>query len=113
MVGVAGATVIEVSVGFTKKPRQLIAKAKVASAAKAPARRSLEVIEDIFIHNSLGRACLSSRERLPTHFRVAKIVAEIISPQTHMSANRLGGGTSSANSSFEKERPAPSNLQEI
>src|SRR5271169_3915491 len=41
MVGVTGPTAIEDSVGFTKKPLQLTAKASVASAAKAPARRTL------------------------------------------------------------------------
>jgi len=49
IVAVEGATDIDVNVGFTKKPRQLTAKAKVASAAKAPMRRSLCFADDIGI----------------------------------------------------------------
>ena len=49
MVGVGGPTAIEESVGLTKKPLQLTAKASVASAAKAPARRSLCFADDIVI----------------------------------------------------------------
>jgi hypothetical protein len=37
------------TVGFTKKPRQLMARAKVASAAKEPARRSLFFVDDIVL----------------------------------------------------------------
>ena len=40
--GDAGATTSELSVGFTKNPRQLTAKANVASAAKAQIKRSLD-----------------------------------------------------------------------
>jgi len=47
MVGDAGPTEIDVSVGFTKNPVQLTAKANVASAAKAPAKRSLWFADDI------------------------------------------------------------------
>jgi hypothetical protein len=36
IVGLTGPTEIEVIVGFTKNPRQLAAKAKVASTAQAP-----------------------------------------------------------------------------
>jgi len=39
----------EVSVGLTKKPVQLTASAKVASAAKAPASRSFCLVDDIVI----------------------------------------------------------------
>jgi hypothetical protein len=49
MVGVGGPTAIEDSVGLTKKPLQLTAKASVASAAKAPARRSLYFTDDIVV----------------------------------------------------------------
>jgi hypothetical protein len=49
IVAVEGATDIEVSVGFTKNPRQFTARARVASAANAPARRSWCLIDDIFI----------------------------------------------------------------
>ena len=49
MVGDGGPTAIEDSVGFTKNPLQLTAKASVASAAKAPARRSLCFADDIVI----------------------------------------------------------------
>jgi len=38
-----------VSVGFTKKPVQLTANAKVASAAKAPVKRNLVFVDDIVI----------------------------------------------------------------
>lgn len=47
MVGVTGPTAIEVSVGFTKNPVQLTAKANMLSAARAPARRSLWFADDI------------------------------------------------------------------
>lgn len=40
MVGDAGPTAIDDSVGLTKKPVQLTVRAKVASKAKVPARRS-------------------------------------------------------------------------
>jgi hypothetical protein len=36
-----------VNVGLVKKPVQLTARANVASAAKAPARRSLYFVDDI------------------------------------------------------------------
>jgi hypothetical protein len=47
IVGDAGPTVIELRVGFWKKPRQLIPKANVASIAKAPVRRSFCFVDDI------------------------------------------------------------------
>lgn len=47
--GEAGEIVIAVSVGFTKKPRQLPARANVASAPKAPASRSFCLVDDIII----------------------------------------------------------------
>ncbi len=47
--GGVGPTAIAVSVGFTKNPRQLMAKAKVARAAKAPIRRSFCFVDDIII----------------------------------------------------------------
>jgi hypothetical protein len=58
MVGVAGVTVIEVGVGLTKNPVQLTANASVASAAKAPINRSLDLVEDMVLKDSLG-ACRS------------------------------------------------------
>ena len=42
------------SVGFTKNPRQLIAKANVASAATAPMARICDLVEDIVLWDSLG-----------------------------------------------------------
>jgi hypothetical protein len=42
-----GPTVMLVNVGFTKKPLQLTAKARAASAARAPIRRSLCFVDDI------------------------------------------------------------------
>ena len=47
MVGVGGPTAIEVSVGFTKNPLQLTARARVVSAAKAPMSRILCFVDDI------------------------------------------------------------------
>jgi hypothetical protein len=47
MVGDTGPTESEEIVGFTKKPRQLTARARVARAARAPARRSLWFADDI------------------------------------------------------------------
>ena len=44
-----GPTVTVVSVGFTKKPRHPRVKAKVASAVKAPARRSFCLVGDMVV----------------------------------------------------------------
>lgn len=49
MDGVAGVTTRELTVGFTKNPRQLAAKASVASAAKAAVKRSFDFMEDMFV----------------------------------------------------------------
>ena len=49
IVAVEGATDIEVNVGFTKNPRQPTASARIPSAAKATARRSLFFWDDIVI----------------------------------------------------------------
>jgi hypothetical protein len=49
MLGVGGSTVMVVRVGFWKKPVQLIPKAKVKSAAKVPAMRSLCFVDDMVI----------------------------------------------------------------
>ena len=57
-VGLGGSITILVTVGFTKKPVQLTASANVASAAKAPARRSLVFVDDID-PRLLGRARLA------------------------------------------------------
>ena len=46
--------VMEETVGFWKKPVQLTARAKAASAVKAPAGRSLFFVDDIVIRDSLG-----------------------------------------------------------
>jgi hypothetical protein len=48
----------EDSVGFTKNPRQLIARARVASAAKAPISRSWDFIDDIVSETPRAR-CLN------------------------------------------------------
>ncbi len=53
-VGLGGSITILVTVGFTKNPLQLTARARVASAANAPARRSLFLVDDIVIRDSLG-----------------------------------------------------------
>ena len=54
MLGVAGPTVIEESVAFTKNPRQLAAKAKAIRAAKVPVRRTFWLIEDMLALRLLG-----------------------------------------------------------
>src|SRR4051794_1671255 len=54
MLGVAGPTVIEESVAFTKNPRQLAAKAKAIRAAKVPVRRTFWLIEDMLLYDSLA-----------------------------------------------------------
>jgi hypothetical protein len=48
IVGETGPTERVVSVGFTKNPRQLTARARVARAAKAPVIRILCFVDDIF-----------------------------------------------------------------
>lgn len=62
MDGDAGATAIELRVAFTKNPRQLTAKANVASAAKAQVKRRLDFSEGIFVAapwaRQLGSSCL-------------------------------------------------------
>ena len=58
MLGVAGPTVIEESVAFTKNPRQLAAKAKAIRAAKVPVRRTFWLIEDMLAFRLLGRPSL-------------------------------------------------------
>jgi hypothetical protein len=55
--GLGGSMVMEETVGFWKNPLQLTARASVASAAKAPARRSLFFVDDMVIRRLLGRAC--------------------------------------------------------
>jgi hypothetical protein len=54
-VGLGGSITMLVTVGLTKNPVQLTARAKVASTAKAPASRSLYFVDDIVIKDSLGR----------------------------------------------------------
>jgi hypothetical protein len=49
MVGDAGPIEIEDMVGFTKKPVHPTVRAKIRSAAKAPARRSVCFVDDIVI----------------------------------------------------------------
>src|SRR5581483_5387462 len=56
MDGEAGPTEIDDSVGFTKKPRQLAAKAIVASTAKAPIKRTFGVLEDILVATPWARS---------------------------------------------------------
>src|SRR3984893_4413977 len=53
-----GPTVTVVSVGFTKKPRQPRLKAKIASAAKAPAMRSFCWVDDMVVVTPWG-GCLT------------------------------------------------------
>lgn len=54
MFSVCGPIAILFSVGFTKKPRQLIAKANVASAATAPRARICDLVDDIVLWDSLS-----------------------------------------------------------
>jgi len=63
ILGDAGPTTMLDKVGFTKKPRQLIAKARVASTARAPAMRSLCCFEDMILR-LLGRACCAQKPDL-------------------------------------------------
>jgi len=51
---VDGVIEIEASCSGGKNPRQLIANASVASAAKAPINRSLDLVEDMVLEDSLG-----------------------------------------------------------
>lgn len=55
MVGETGPTASDVSVGFTKKPRQPTARDKDASTAKAPIKRSLGFVDDIFVDTPWAR----------------------------------------------------------
>jgi hypothetical protein len=59
IVGDAGPTLIDSSVGFVKNPRQLMAKARVASTARAPARRSLCGFEDMIVKTPWARPLYS------------------------------------------------------
>ena len=52
--GFGGSIVIVETVGFTKKPVQLMVRASVARKAKAPAMRSLCFVDDIVISNPSG-----------------------------------------------------------
>jgi hypothetical protein len=57
-VGLGGSIVMLETVGFTKKPVQLMVKASVARKAKAPARRSLFFVDDIVISDRRSRPAL-------------------------------------------------------
>jgi len=57
-VGLGGSMVMADTVGFTKKPVQLMVKASVARKAKAPARRSLFFVDDIVISGRRSRPAL-------------------------------------------------------
>ena len=54
-VGLGGSITILETVGFTKKPLQLTATAKVASAARAPAKRSFCLGDDIVVATPWAR----------------------------------------------------------
>jgi len=49
IVGLAGPTESELSVGFTKKPLQPTANASVASTLNAPIKRRLDLLDDITV----------------------------------------------------------------
>jgi len=55
MLGVAGPTVIEDSVGFTKNPRQLAPSAIMASTANAPVSRRVCILEGILVATPWAR----------------------------------------------------------
>ena len=57
-VGLGGSIVMLETVGFTKKPVQLMVKTSVARKAKAPARRSLWFVDDIVISDRRSRPAL-------------------------------------------------------
>jgi hypothetical protein len=57
-VGLGGSIVMADTVGFTKKPVQLMVKASVARKAKPPARRSLCFVDDIVISDRRSRPAL-------------------------------------------------------
>jgi hypothetical protein len=57
-VGLGGSIVMLETVGFTKKPVQLMVKASVARKAKAPARRRLCFVDDIVISDRRSRPAL-------------------------------------------------------
>ncbi len=81
IVGETGPIAREVRVGFTKNPLQLMASARVASAAKAPISRILCFVDDIFLETPWARALTSwwcFKPLIP-----AKIVAEMIPPGAH------------------------------
>jgi|SRR5579862_1603463 len=59
MIGETGPTASAVSVGFTKNPVQLIASARVASAAEAPTTRILCFVDDIFVETPWTRPLTS------------------------------------------------------
>jgi hypothetical protein len=62
-----GPTVTVVSVGFTKNPRQPRVTAKIASTAKAPARRSFCLVDDMVVVAPWGACLLNTRsaDKLP------------------------------------------------
>jgi hypothetical protein len=72
-------------VGFTKKPRQLTAKARVASAAKAHSGRSFDFVDDMFVNTPSARPAPCSVLAYFFAAESAKIVAEMISPGAHRS----------------------------
>jgi hypothetical protein len=53
-VGFGGSIVIVETVGFWKNPVQLTPRAKATTAANAPARRSLDLVDDIAIDAPRG-----------------------------------------------------------
>jgi len=58
MVGEAGPTANDESVGFTKKPRQLAARARVASTENAPIKRKFVFFNDIPVSTCLASAAV-------------------------------------------------------
>jgi hypothetical protein len=109
IVGLAGPTAIELMIGSTKNPRQLIPKASEASAANAPIRRSLDFSGEniVFSTAPIGRpqACSESLLSYP------EIVAERV-----LSSAPSGTGTarkpSLAIGDHWQERALEANLQE-
>src|ERR1700722_15790113 len=69
IVGVTGPIEIAVRVGLTKNPRQLIASARVASAAKAPISLIRCLVDDIFLKTPWARP-IDSRSRLSSDLKI-------------------------------------------
>jgi len=78
IVGLAGPTARELSVGFTKKPVQLTARASDAKTANAPIKLKFDLFDDISIFGILGARFARFR-----YGPDSKIVAEEVCRKLH------------------------------